>query len=45
MARNRDLAHGWMPHPNHAFGGLSPIGLIEKRGMLGMYIFRSFLYQ
>jgi antitoxin Xre/MbcA/ParS-like protein len=40
---NRELAYGWVSQPNQAFGGRSPIQLIDERGMMGMYMVRAYL--
>lgn len=40
---NRDLAYGWMTRSNRAFDGASPVDLIEKEGMAGLYMVRAYL--
>ena len=40
---NRELVYSWVSQPNQAFGGHSPIQLIDERGMMGMYMVRAYL--
>lgn len=40
---NRELAYGWMSQPNKAFDGQSPVKVIDREGMIGMYMVRSYL--
>lgn len=40
---NRELAYGWMSQPNKAFNGQSPVEVIDREGMIGMYMVRSYL--
>ncbi|QIL91264.1 DUF2384 domain-containing protein [Microbulbifer sp. SH-1] len=43
--QNRDLAYRWISQPNKAFDGLPPLKVIERQGMLGMYMVRDYLDQ
>ena len=43
--QNRDLAYRWISQPNKAFDGLPPLKVIERHGMLGMYMVRDYLDQ
>lgn len=40
---NRDLAYAWMSQPNKAFNGQSPVEVIDRHGMIGMYMVRTYL--
>lgn len=40
---NRDMAYGWMSQPNKAFNGQSPVQVIDREGMIGMYMVRAYL--
>ena len=40
---NRELAYSWMKQPNRAFHGLSPVELIDRDGMVGLYMVRAYL--
>lgn len=40
---NRELAYQWMSQPNRAFGGATPVKLIDEQGILGLYIVRAYL--
>ena len=41
--QNRELAYSWIKQPNRAFEGVSPINLIEKEGMPGLYLVHDYL--
>ena len=41
--QNRELAYAWMTTPNRAFDGHTPVNLIDKQGMIGLYIVRAYL--
>lgn len=43
--QNWDLAHRWISQPNKAFDRFPPLKVIERHGMLGMYIVRDHLDQ
>ncbi|MES2663110.1 MAG: MbcA/ParS/Xre antitoxin family protein [Pseudomonadota bacterium] len=40
---HRELSYRWMKQPNRAFEGFTPVEIIEQKGMLGMYLVRSYL--
>ncbi|WP_308364962.1 MULTISPECIES: MbcA/ParS/Xre antitoxin family protein [unclassified Microbulbifer] len=40
---DRELAYGWMKRPNRAFNGLTPTQLIDRQGMIGIYMVRAYL--
>ncbi|QIM49843.1 MULTISPECIES: MbcA/ParS/Xre antitoxin family protein [Alcaligenaceae] len=40
---NRQLAYTWMTQANRAFGGLSPVTVAEKYGIMGLHQVRSYL--
>lgn len=40
---NRQLAYNWMTQENRAFGGLSPVNVVEKHGIMGLHQVRSYL--
>ena len=40
---NRQLAYDWMTQANRAFGGLSPVSVAEKYGIMGLHQVRSYL--
>ncbi|QKX16924.1 antitoxin Xre/MbcA/ParS toxin-binding domain-containing protein [Microbulbifer sp. YPW1] len=42
---NRDLVYQWVSQPNKHFDGLTAIEIVERHGMLGMYMVRGFLDQ
>ena len=41
--RNRNLAYRWIQQPNRAFEGQTPIEVIERNGMQGMYMVLRYL--
>ncbi|WP_051687287.1 antitoxin Xre/MbcA/ParS toxin-binding domain-containing protein [Microbulbifer sp. HZ11] len=41
--QNREIAYQWIFRPNKAFDGLAPFDVIERNGMLGMYMVRDYL--
>ena len=41
--QNRDLAYRWISQPNAGFDGLTPFDVMERHGMLGMYMVRGYL--
>ncbi|MBB5211467.1 antitoxin Xre/MbcA/ParS toxin-binding domain-containing protein [Microbulbifer hydrolyticus] len=42
---NRDLVYQWVSQPNKYFDGLTPVEIVERHGMLGMYMVRGYLDQ
>lgn len=40
---NRELAYQWMRTENRAFNGASPIASIERHGLAGLLMIRSYL--
>lgn len=41
--KNRELAYGWMSTANRAFGGRTPIGVVQDHGVDGMQMIRAYL--
>lgn len=42
---NRGLVYQWISQPNKHFDGLTPVEIVERHGMLGMYMVRGYLDQ
>ena len=40
---NRTLAYKWMTQPNRAFGGSTPVQLIDEQGIIGLHMVRAYL--
>ncbi|WP_226704106.1 antitoxin Xre/MbcA/ParS toxin-binding domain-containing protein [Microbulbifer elongatus] len=41
--RNIELAYSWMSQSNHAFNGLTPIRVVEREGLMGLYAIDFYL--